>query len=121
MSKAIGLFYGTTTGKTESVAEMIRDEFGGDIVTLHEIGSVENDDFAEYECRIIACPTWNIGELQSDREGFFPELDDIDFSCKKVAYLGTGDQVGYPDKFMDAMGILAEKLAKEVKPLAMER
>lgn len=46
MSKAIGLFYGTTTGKTESVAEMIRDEFGGNIVTLHEIGSAENDDFA---------------------------------------------------------------------------
>ncbi|HEY9301611.1 MAG TPA: hypothetical protein VIQ31_35665 [Phormidium sp.] len=45
---------------------MIRDEFGGDIVTLHDIGRVENDDFAEYECLIIACPTWNIGEVQSD-------------------------------------------------------
>jgi flavodoxin I len=45
---------------------MIRDEFGGDIVTLHELGSVENDDLAEYECLIIACPTWNLGELQSD-------------------------------------------------------
>ena len=66
MSKAIGFFYGTTTGKTLSVAERIRDEFGGDIVTLHEIGRVENDDFAEYEGLIIACPTWNIGELQSD-------------------------------------------------------
>ena len=44
---------------------------------------------------------------------FFPELDDIDFSCKKVAYLGTGDQEGYPDKFMDAMEILAEKRAKQ--------
>jgi flavodoxin I len=113
MSKAIGLFYGTTTGKTESVADMIRDEFGGDIVTLHEIGSIENDDFAEYECLIIACPTWNIGELQSDWEGFFPELDDIDFSGKKVAYLGTGDQEGYPDNFMDAMGILAEKISAQ--------
>ena len=65
-SKAIGLFYGTTTGKTESVAEMIRDEFGGYIVTLHEFGSVENDDLAEDECQIIACPTWNIGEVLSD-------------------------------------------------------
>ncbi len=113
MSKAIGLFYRTTTGKTESVAEMIRDEFGGDIVTLHELGSVKNDNFAEYECLIIASPTWNIGELQSDWEGFFPELDDIDFSGKKVAYLGTGDQVGYPDKFMDAMGIGAKNIAEQ--------
>ncbi len=53
MSKAIGIFNRTTTGKTQSVAERIRDEFGGDIITLHEIGSVENDDFAEYECLII--------------------------------------------------------------------
>jgi flavodoxin I len=36
------------------------------IVTLHELGSIENDDFAEYECLIIACPTWNLGELQSN-------------------------------------------------------
>ena len=121
MSKAIGLFYGTTTDKTESVAEIIRDEFSCYIVTLHEIGSVKNDDLAEYECLIIPCPTWNIGELQSDWEGFFPELDDIDFSCKKVAYLRTGDQEGCPDKFMDAMGILTENIAKEVKPLAIDR
>jgi len=27
--------------------------------------------------------------------------------------LGTGDQEGYPDKFMDAMGILAENIAAQ--------
>jgi flavodoxin I len=54
MSKAIGLFYGTTTGKTESVAEMVRDELGGAIVTLHEFDSVDNDYFAdEYESLIV--------------------------------------------------------------------
>jgi flavodoxin I len=42
--------------------------------------------------------------VQSDREGFFPELNDINFSCKTVADLRTGDQEGYPDKFMDAIG-----------------
>jgi len=57
---------------------------------LHEIGSIKNDDFAAYECLIIACPTWKIGELQSEWEGFFPELDDIAFSGQKVAYLGNG-------------------------------
>lgn len=35
---SIGLFYGTTTGKTEYVAEMMQKEFGGDdVVTLHNI------------------------------------------------------------------------------------
>ncbi len=112
MSKKIGLFYGTQTGKTESVAEIIRDEFGGDVVTLHDISQAETDDFAEYEYLILGCPTWNIGELQSDWEGFFTELDEIDFNGKTVAYFGTGDQMGYADNFQDAIGILEEKIAQ---------
>lgn len=112
MSK-IGLFYGSTTGKTESAAEMIRDEFGGDsIVTLHEIADVSDRDFDNYEYIIIGCPTWDIGELQADWDGFFnDDLDNIDFSGKTVAYFGTGDQVGYEENFQDAMGILEAKIS----------
>jgi flavodoxin I len=112
MSKKIGLFYGSTTGKTESVAEIIRDEFGGDIITLKEVSKVDGGDFEEYEYIIIGCPTWNIGELQSDWEGLYQELDDVDFSGKTVAYFGTGDQIGYADNFQDAMGILEEKISE---------
>lgn len=80
----IGLFLGSTTGKTEYVAEMIQKEFGGeDIVTLHNIAEVEDSEFEQYQYLLIACPTWNIGELQSDWDGFFPELDNIDFSGKR--------------------------------------
>lgn len=108
----VGLFYGSTTGKTEAVAEAIQAALGGeDIVKLHEISDV-SDEFADYDCVIIGCPTWDIGELQSDWEGFFEEeLDNIDFSGKKIAYFGTGDQIGYADNFQDAMGILEEKIS----------
>ncbi|PSN10716.1 flavodoxin FldA [filamentous cyanobacterium CCT1] len=106
----IGLFFGTQTGNTEAIAEAIQAEFGGDIVTLHDIASASPDDFAEYSHLIVGCPTWNIGELQADWEGFYDELDTIDFSGKQVAYFGAGDQVGYADNFQDAMGILAEKM-----------
>ncbi|MTJ06138.1 MULTISPECIES: flavodoxin FldA [unclassified Anabaena] len=112
MSKKIGLFYGTQTGKTESAAEMIRDEFGSVEVTLEDISQAEAADLEAYQCLIIGCPTWNIGELQSDWEGFFPELDEIDFTGKLVAYFGTGDQLGYGDNFQDAMGILEEKISE---------
>jgi flavodoxin I len=109
----IGLFFGTTTGKTESVAETIQKEFGGeDVVTLHNIVDLEDNDFADYQYLIIGCPTWDVGELQSDWEGYFTELDEIDFSGKKVAYFGTGDQRGYPDNFQDAMGILSDKITE---------
>ncbi|HSM83335.1 MAG TPA: flavodoxin FldA [Nodosilinea sp.] len=107
----IGLFFGTQTGNTETLAAAIQAEFGGDgVVTLHDIADASPEDFADYACLIIGCPTWNIGELQADWEGFYDELEAVDFSGKQVAYFGAGDQVGYADNFQDAMGILAEKI-----------
>jgi flavodoxin I len=111
MSK-IGLFWGTQTGNTQTIAEAIQKGLGGeDVVMLYDISSADTDDFAEYDCLIIGCPTWNIGELQADWEGFYDELDSIDFNGKKVAYFGCGDQIGYADNFQDAMGILEEKIS----------
>ncbi|MEB3337592.1 MAG: flavodoxin FldA [Leptolyngbyaceae bacterium] len=111
MSK-IGLFFGTQTGNTEAIAETIQKAFGGDsIVTLHDVADAELDDFEGYECLIIGCPTWNVGELQADWEGLYDDLDSVNFSGKKVAYFGAGDQVGYAENFQDAMGILEEKIS----------
>ena len=110
MSK-IGLFYGTQTGKTESIAEMIRDEFGASEIDMHDMSQTDVSDFDGYTKLIIASPTWDIGELQSDWDAFFPELESMDFKGKTVAYFGTGDQVGYADNFMDAVGILEAKIS----------
>jgi flavodoxin I len=108
----IGLFYGTQTGNTQTIAEMIQKEFGGDaIVDLYDIAEADPDDFVPYACLIVGCPTWNIGELQSDWEGFYDELEAIDFTGKQVAYFGAGDQIGYADNFQDAMGTLEAKIS----------
>lgn len=108
----IGLFYGTQTGNTQIMAEAIQQQFGGEsVMSLYDISDADTDDFAEYDCIIVGCPTWNIGELQSDWDGFFEELDAIEFDGKKVAYFGVGDQIGYADNFQDAMGILEEKIS----------
>ncbi len=111
MSK-IGLFFGTQTGKTESIAEMIRDEFGDGEIDLHDMSNVDISDFDGYTKLIIASPTWDIGELQSDWDAFFPELDSMDFHGKTIAYFGTGDQIGYVDNFLDAVGILEAKISE---------
>ena len=109
----VGLFYGSTTGKTADAAEQLQAALGGDtVVELYDIAECSADDFADYEYLIIASPTWDIGQLQADWEGFFPDLDDVDFSGKTVAYFGTGDQAGYDDNFMDAIGILEEKISE---------
>lgn len=110
VSARIGLFYGSTTGKTDAIAELIRNEFGGRIVSLHCIAEASKENFADYDNLIVGCSTWGIGKLQIDWEEFLPELEEIDFRGKKVAYFGVGDQVKYPDNFLDAMGILAFKI-----------
>ncbi|NJK30096.1 MAG: flavodoxin FldA [Acaryochloris sp. SU_5_25] len=110
----IGMFFGTTTGKTAEAAEKIQEAFGGEeVVTLIEIPDAETGDFANYSYLLIGCPTWDIGELQSDWEAFFPNLDQIDFSGKKIAYFGTGDQIGYADNYMDAIGIIEAKITEK--------
>ncbi len=110
----IGLFFGTQTGNTESLAEAIQREFGGSsVVELHNIADTTVEEFSAYECLIIGCPTWNIGELQSDWAGFYEDdLDKVSFHNKKVAYFGPGDQIGYADNFQDAIGILEEKISR---------
>jgi flavodoxin I len=110
----IGLFYGTQTSNTQTAAEIIQKEFGGNsVVALYDISKAEPSDLEGYEYIIIGCPTWNIGELQSDWENFYDELDNIDFGGKKVAYFGEGGSVGYPDTFQDAMGMLEEKITEQ--------
>lgn len=110
----IGLFYGTQTGNTQTIAEIIQKEFGGEnVVELFDISQADANDFEPFSYVIVGCPTWNIGELQSDWSGFYEEeLEQINFADKKVAYFGAGDQVGYADNFQDAMGILEEKISE---------
>ncbi|NER84892.1 MAG: flavodoxin FldA, partial [Leptolyngbya sp. SIO1D8] len=57
----VGLFYGSTTGKTADAAEQIQSALGGDsVVDIHDISEKSVGDLAEYDYLIISCPTWNI-------------------------------------------------------------
>lgn len=103
----IGLFYGTYTGVTSMVAQKIAKELGEQYVNLHNICS-DGDKMQDYTKLIIGTSTWSIGELQEDWDAFMPKLQAMDFTGKTVALFGTGDQIGYPDTFLDGMGMLYE-------------
>ena len=105
MSK-IGLFYGSDEGNTEGVAERIRARLGEDRVDVHDIADVTQLEIADYQQLILGIPTWDFGQIQSDWEEFWADVQEIDFSGKTVALFGLGDQFGYGDYFLDAMGML---------------
>ncbi|WP_024850869.1 flavodoxin FldA [Hydrogenovibrio kuenenii] len=102
----VGLFYGTDTGNTERVADMIKDKIGADIVDVYDIASASAADFAKYDKIILGQPTWYYGELQSSWDDFWDEFKGIDFTDKQVACFGLGDQADYAEYFLDAMGLM---------------
>ena len=111
MSRApIGLFYGSSTCYTEMAGEKIRAVLGEERVDFFNINETPIITAQFYDFIILGFPTWDYGELQEDWEDIWEEIDEVDFSGKKVALYGLGDQVGYPEWFLDAMGYLHSKV-----------
>lgn len=111
MQKApIGLFYGSSTCYTEIAAEKIQQQFPEGCVDVRNIAETPVAEMANYKQLILGIPTWDYGELQEDWEDHWDALDDLDLSNTTVALYGLGDQEGYPDWFLDAMGYLHNKV-----------
>lgn len=106
MEKTIGLFFGSDTGITEEVTHDIVDAF--ESVEVKEVSETCADDFIPYNNIMLGLSTWYDGDLQSDWEDFFDEFKTINFTGKKVAIYGLGDQIGYAEYFIDGVGMLAE-------------
>lgn len=120
MSK-VGIFFGTDTGTTRKIAKMIHRELGSDIADKPvNINRVDAETLGKYDALILGTPTYGSGELpglsaecqEESWEEFMPNFDDLDLSGKKVALYGLGDQVNYPDEFLDALGELYDAVAE---------
>lgn len=108
----IGLFFGSDEGNTETVAERIQKRLGAAVVDVYDIADVTQLEFTQYQRIILGIPTWDFGQIQSDWEEFWGDLNDIDFSDKTIALFGLGDQFGYGDYFLDAMGMMHDVIAQ---------
>lgn len=113
MSRApIALFYGSSTCYTEMAGDKIRQTLGAERVDVFNIADTPIIEAEFYDCVILGIPTWDYGELQEDWDDIWDEIDQVNWQGKKVALYGLGDQVGYPEWFLDAMGYLHAKVAK---------
>lgn len=108
----IALFYGSSTCYTEMAGEKIRDQLGPAKVDLFNVAEDPLITAQFYDCLIFGIPTWDYGELQEDWEEVWIDLDELALAGKKVALFGLGDQIGYPEWFLDAMGYLHDKLVE---------
>jgi len=103
----IGLFYSFKSKKTAKVAGLVLNAFSGADVDSVNVDEVHHENFLEFDRMIFGVPTWFDGELPNYWDELLPALEDEDFSNKKIAIFGLGDQVGYSENFCDAIGIMA--------------
>lgn len=105
-----GIFYGSTTGTTEAVAQDIAKQLGVAAADVHNVAGASADETDKYDMLVLGSSTWGSGDLQDDWYGFLDALKTRNLSGKKVALFGCGDSSCYPETFCDAVGLLYEGL-----------
>ncbi|MCX7086947.1 MAG: flavodoxin [Methylococcales bacterium] len=108
----VGVFFGTDTGNTRRIAKDISIALGSAITAKPiNIRTATVEDLQGFDTLILGTPTYGEGQLPGLSTGnatpsweeFLPTMAGHDFSGKKVAIYGLGNQKGYPDEFVDAM------------------
>ena len=113
--KKIGLFYGPLGGSTEKVAKKVAAALGNENVDLIPAKDAKVDDVEKYENVIFGMSTmgketWESDKPANDWNIFLLEVEKVDYSNKVIAMFGLGDQISYDLHFVDALGIVAEKI-----------
>lgn len=104
---AIGIFYATTTGKTQDVAERLHALLSTANAPKDLDDVADISEFADLDGLICGIPTWNTG-ADTERSGtawdaVLEDIGTLDLSGKSVAVFGLGDSSSYTDNFCDAM------------------
>ncbi|MDR0824041.1 MAG: flavodoxin FldA [Prevotella sp.] len=101
MSK-IGIYYGSTTGNTQEVAEEIAKQLNVGKADLHDVSNA-NADYSAYDAILFGSSTLGAGDLQDDWEYYIAKVKAADLNGKKVALFGCGDSYSYSDTFGEAL------------------
>lgn len=105
-----GIFYGSTTGNTEQLANDIAAQLGISQDNIHNVGSTDASAVAAYDTLLLGSSTWGAGDLQDDWYDFLDSLKSQDLTGKKVGLFGCGDSGSYPDTFCGALAEIHDAL-----------
>lgn len=100
--------YGSQGGSAMEAAKRIAKALGGDRCSVKDVAAVSVLDLEAADALVLGSSTWGYGDLQDDWDAALPRLSTAELRGKPVAFFGVGDQLGYPDTFADALGILHE-------------
>ena len=111
--KKASIIFGSTTGNTETVANMIAENMDGYEVKLYYVTDATEAAVKEADLVLYGASTWGYGELQED---FIPYYDSAMTAQllrgKNVAVFGCGDKENYEDVFCAAADMIKTKAAQ---------
>lgn len=107
-----GIFFGSTTGNTESLALSIANKLSIKKDDVHDVSSASLDETKNYDVLLLGSSTWGCGDLQDDWYGFIEKLKEENLTGIKVGLFGCGDGESYADTFCSAMGVLYDEMAQ---------
>ncbi len=117
MSKT-ALFYSPEGGNVNRVANKLGEMIGNDKVDIIPVKEVETGDLYKYNKIILVGSTvgadhWNNEIVVDEWTEFFTKIKEISFEKKKVAIVGLGNSVLYPEHFADGMAVLYERIIQQ--------
>lgn len=108
--KKVGLIYSFNSKNTSNIADQIANQFQNNQLEKINAEIITEKEFLSYNNFILGIPTWFDGELPTYWDEFGPSIEDMDLKGKIFALFGLGDQKGYPENFLDALGIMVKLL-----------
>jgi flavodoxin I len=111
--KKIALIYWPKKGNTEEAAYKIYHRFEKEVIDIFTINNINTAEFDLYDAYIIGGSTTGADNWEEAHRtrwvDFFARLEKADIKGKPFAIFGLGDQILYPNNFVDGMRGIKEQ------------
>jgi flavodoxin I len=116
MKKVLLLFWGKG-GNVERAAHKVYAMFPPEQIDMFDVVSFDVSTIGDYHLIILGGSTigaeiWTDVKDDNEWSRFFTAVEEHDLSGKYVAFFGLGDQVLYPDHYVDALAVFKEEMVK---------
>ena len=117
MSKT-ALIYSPEGGNVNRVTNKLGEMIGNEKVDIIPVKEVEKGDIYKYNKIILVGSTvgadhWDNEIIVDEWNEFFTKIKEISFEERKVAIVGLGNSVLYPEHFADGMAVLYERIKEK--------
>lgn len=113
--KKIVLLYWGKGGNVERTANMVYGMFNPETIDIFDVVSFDVNNISNYDLMILGHSTigaedWMDAKADNEWNAFFRKIEAIDNKNIIAASFGLGDQVLYPDHFVDSLGVYKEEM-----------